>query len=840
MVEFRVLGSLDLVRDDGGSVRSLLAQPKRTALLAYLAVEGPGTFHRRDTLLATFWPERDQKHARNALNQSLHFLRQSLGPEVIEARGREEVGVAADVLWCDAAAFRDALEDGDRERALELYRGDLLEGFHLTGARPFERWSDRNRGRLRTEAREAALELADAAEGVAAARRWLERALQIAPTDEDVVRRLMKLLDGTGDRAGALRTYEALATRLDRTLEIEPSPETRTLAEAVRDREGVHPAAFPSSREPADRESDRTQEDGTQAGEPAGGRPRRLRWLASGIAGLAAVGAGLALATGSVDPAGPAEGNAASARLEPSVAVLPFQDLSPRAESRYLADGITEEVITSLTRIGGLGVTSRTSVMKYRERPASVGEIARELGVTHVVEGTVRRSGDRVVVTAQLVDAGSDRHLWARTYDRSATDLLDLQRDVARAISRELPIEIPAEDAAPAERTPTEDARAYDFLLRGREYRTRSSGDPGENQRYALRMFEAAIERDSAFAEAWARTAAAHLGLFQWSAERADERLRKARSAAERALAVDPDGPWGHWALADLHFRGTRDLDAALRHLEAAESTGMATGEVLARKAAILRRKGRLEESAELYERARALDPLNEELTFQSWYVYLGLRRYDRAEAILERVLELAPDHRTARRYLSRLPLLRDGDAEAVGPPASREWETLWRLGDLEAALDVRGPPELPGSEGRTQARRGLVLAGRGDSTAARAAFDSARVLLEEVVRQDSFTLALSWLGVARAGLGEREEALDAARSAVEIEERDRGPVSARRFYLALVQILVGDDEAALATLEEFLANPGARSFQNVATHPLVEPLRDHPRFGELERRFGR
>jgi TolB-like protein/DNA-binding SARP family transcriptional activator len=867
MLELRVLGSLDLVgSDDGASLRSVLAQPKRTALLVYLAVEAPpGTFHRRDSLLATFWPERDRAHARNALNQSLHFLRRSLGSEVIEARGREEVG-AADVLWCDAAAFRDALEEGERERALELYRGDFLEGFHLTDAPPFERWVDRLRSRLRSQAREAALELAGAAESVAAARRWLERALEIAPTDEEVVRRLMELQDEAGDRAGALRAYEVLATRLERTLGVEPSPETRALAEAIRERDRVHRAGAPVPGTAADSESaaGRDGQPGDQseveeAGPPASpeareasrkGHPegvgtspdarfRRLRRRAVGTVALVVVGAGLALTTGLLDPDGPPGGTAA-ARFVPSVAVLPFDDLSPEAEDRYLADGITEDVMIALARIGGLGVTSRTSVMNYRDRREPVEEVAAELGVTHVVEGTVRRSDDRIVITAQLIDARTDRHLWARTYDRSSADLLDVQREVARAIARELPVEISPEAAEEADRSPTRDGQAYDLFLRGREYQTRDSGDPGDNNRFALRMFDQALERDSSFAEAWARAVESHLNLYQWSAERADERVELAREAAEHALAADPGGAWGHWALADLHFRATRDPEATLRHLEAAETAGLATGELLGRKAAVLRRKGRLEASAELFERARALDPLNEDLAFQSWTTYLGLRRYDEAQATLERVLELAPDHRTARRYLSRLPLLRDGDAEAVGPPASREWETLWRLDDYEAALAVEGPSELPGHEGRTRARRGLIHLETGDTVAARAAFDSARTLLGEALRQETFTQGMRWIGIAGGGLGDGEGALEAARRAVEVAERRRGVPSVPRFYLGLVQAMVGHEEDALATLEEYLANPGGRSFRNVATHPLVEPLHDHPDFGELERRFSR
>lgn len=244
-VELRVLGPLRLSATDGRDLDSLLRQPKRTALLAYLAVALPRGFHRRDTLLSLFWPELDDAHARAALNQALYVLRNALGEQAIVTRGDGEVGLGAEVVWCDAAAFEAAL-DGDRPtEALALYGGDLLEGFFVEDAPAFEHWVEAERGRLRQRASEGAWAVAEAKateEDSVDAARWARRAADLLPADEAVARRLITFLHRLGDRAAALRAYEAFAWRLNKEYELEPSVETQALAVALRE-EGRHPAA---------------------------------------------------------------------------------------------------------------------------------------------------------------------------------------------------------------------------------------------------------------------------------------------------------------------------------------------------------------------------------------------------------------------------------------------------------------------------------------------------------------------------------------------------------------------------------------------------------------------
>jgi DNA-binding SARP family transcriptional activator len=249
-IELRLLGGLSL-RAIGRERAVVLVQPKRLALLAYLAAATPRGFHRRDTLLALFWPEADQYHARTSLRKALHLLRQELGPELIQGRGDEQVWLAPDRYWCDAVAFEEAVATERWKEASDLYKGDLLAGFHLSDAPEFGRWMDETRARLRDCAGRAAWTLAEgprAEAHPAEAVRWARRATALSPYDEVGVRRLMRLLDRAGDRAGAVLAYEDFVYRLATDLELEPSPETVALIKAIRSRNGAGAVSTPRER----------------------------------------------------------------------------------------------------------------------------------------------------------------------------------------------------------------------------------------------------------------------------------------------------------------------------------------------------------------------------------------------------------------------------------------------------------------------------------------------------------------------------------------------------------------------------------------------------------------
>src|SRR5712692_9990977 len=274
MIEFRLLGTLHLTDAEGREVKSLLTRSRRLALLAYLAAAAPRGLHRRDTLLALFWPELDQEHARAALRQALHVVRDALGADVIVTRGDEEVGLDFERLWCDVVAFDCSVAAGQLHEALEHYRGDLLNGFFIAGAGEFERWLESERGQLREAAARSAralVEQSEAAGDLAAAAKWARRGSGLARHDEELLRRLITLLDRLGDRAGAVEAYEEFTKRLAADLETEPAAETKALLAAVRARETAAPLELASVAF-----SERTPVGA--AAEPA--RGRRVLWPA--------------------------------------------------------------------------------------------------------------------------------------------------------------------------------------------------------------------------------------------------------------------------------------------------------------------------------------------------------------------------------------------------------------------------------------------------------------------------------------------------------------------------------------------------------------------------------
>ncbi|HEY8832270.1 MAG TPA: BTAD domain-containing putative transcriptional regulator, partial [Gemmatimonadaceae bacterium] len=234
MIELRTLGTLDLHSAEGRELHSLLAQPKRVALLAYLCVAQPHGFHRRDTLLGLFWPDSDQEHARTSLRKSLHILRRSLGDDAILSRGDEEVAVDSRLVSCDALTFEASVKANRLEEALDLYSGDLLAGFFIEEAPEFDRWLHSERMRLRASAARAALTLSDQYDtggNVAAATAWARRSLELTDTDERALQKLIDLQCKSRDRAGAIQTYETFARRLATEYQTEPSAETRSLIE---------------------------------------------------------------------------------------------------------------------------------------------------------------------------------------------------------------------------------------------------------------------------------------------------------------------------------------------------------------------------------------------------------------------------------------------------------------------------------------------------------------------------------------------------------------------------------------------------------------------------------
>jgi TolB-like protein len=444
MVQLQTLGQTLVRRRGDSGDEALYLQPKRLAVLAYLAAARPRGLHRRDSLLVVFWPEHDEERARNALSQTLYAIRHELGADVLVSEGHELVGVSATGLSCDAVEFEERLEHGHLEQALRLYRGEFLTGLHVGDAPAFDRWQEAEAWRLRRRAWEAAATLAHRAESdeiPLAAIHWLEQALELLPTDEALLRRLVVLTDSLGDRAGALRAYGRFAEAMRDEYAVDPSPETEALVSEIRGR--TTPAARPSP--------------------PA----------------------------------------AASTPIR-SIAVLPLENLTGRSGDEYFADGMTEMLITELSGIGALRVLSRQSVRAFKGSDRPLRELSDLLGVDAVLEGSVLRAGDRIRVVVQLVRVDPEAHVWAGAYDRDLGDVLSLYSEIAAAVASEVEAKLSGDERRSFSQGQERSVHpaAYDHLLRG----VALFGQSAYPQ--AVQELQAAVSLDPAFAEAHALMAA--------------------------------------------------------------------------------------------------------------------------------------------------------------------------------------------------------------------------------------------------------------------------------------------------------------------------------------------
>jgi TolB-like protein/DNA-binding SARP family transcriptional activator len=607
MLSLTTLGAVRLDDTAGLALpHPILAQPKRLALLAYLVVGRPGALVFRDALLALLWPDHDATRARRSLRQTLYHLRKELGDDVVVGGGQAGVGVDASRLWCDAVAFERAVVEDRLEAAVELYRGEFMPGFHAGGGVDCERWLDETRDRLRRKAVAAASALAQRAEAsgeherAIAYARWMA---DVVPYDERVGRTLIRLLAGSGDRAGAVTAYRELASRLDRELDLEPDADTTALLAAVRT--GVDPEA--------------------------GAKPDRDA-ASAGAASAGAAFAGHAAGGVPVDGAG-----GRKADREHALAVLPFASLSGTASEVRFADGLTEMLITELARTTSLGIVSRTSILQYRRGEHSLAAVAGELGVDRVVEGTVLEHGDRIRATAQLLTTPPERHIWADIFERVVEDpLTDQARmagDIARAVEAALA-------RAAASRMESANSAARDAYFRGRCQFVRLT--PASVME-AIRQYQEAIRLDPDFAPAHASLAYAYGALARTGRIAPAEAYAQARRRAERALALDPQNVEAHIALGVCATVLDRDWELAERHLQRGIQRGPALAESFWVYSYFLCVTGRHDDACRAARRARELDPMAPSIWLNE---VLTLAATGQAEAALASATDFAAFHR--------------------------------------------------------------------------------------------------------------------------------------------------------------------------------------------------
>lgn len=606
-IELRVLGHTQLTRAVADADTEPVAlQPKRFALLVYLALARPRGFQRRDSLLVLFWAGASEGKARNALNQALYSLRTTLGEDVIESRGRWEVGIGRDRLWCDAAAFDVAMQEGRYSDAARLYGGEFLPGFHVDSAPGYERWQEAERPRFRRLARAAATAAADREEGsgnLVGAVRWLERAVQISSTDESTVQRLISLLDRTGDRSGAVHAYERLASSLHTRYGVEPSPETQELIASVRDRDEPHEdAPIPDPRAEA-------------------------------------------------SPDAPVR----------SVAVLPLVDLRDEPDQKFFVDGLTEALIGELARTTSLRVISRQSVVGFRGSDRPLSEIGMALGVDAFVEGSVLRVKDRVRLSLQLVRARPEEHLWAEAFERDLSDVLALYREVARAVAKQV-----EETLASSEEPHTRKMKpaAYDAFVRGVALLTRGRGD---DYAPALEHLRAAVDRDPEFGEPLAWIALAYANMTVGGLLSPDEARGPMRDAARRALALDEDLGPAHLAHAVALQLFDRDWEGAREAYRRASTARGGTAHEPWKSWLVffLVGQAQFEDGLALALEECRRDPIGPTSWLMGWALHKA-RRFEESIERLEWTLRAWPEYPWSRPFLAGSYLFAGHEEEAA------------------------------------------------------------------------------------------------------------------------------------------------------------------------------
>ena len=693
MLRLHTFGACFLARD-GVRLDALSGQRKGLALLALLAVAGERGVS-REALLAHLWPESDEERARTSLKQLVHSLRQQLQtPELV--LGAADLRLSPAHLTSDVAEFRDALQRGDHERAVELYAGPFLDGFYLRSTDGFERWAAAERAVLAADfarALEALAEAAGARGDARAAVDWWRRLANAEPISARGAVGLMGALDAAGERAGALRHARVYEQLVRDELGSAPDP---SVAELVARLQRAPAVAAPTPVERTPSIDDSPPRDPTVALDasdapavPAGAvaappaeapRPRRRRALAAagGVLLLAAL-VGYAAWNGrdgarndtseSVAGARSAGARSAAAALHtdvrPSVAVLPFANTSGDPADEHFSDGLTDELIGALGKVTGLRVAARTSAFALKGRPLDARAAARTLGVGAVLEGSVRRAGDRLKVGAQLVSAADGSVLWTETYDRGPGDVFAVQEEIARAIAAALRVRLGA--AGEGEHLvarPTADLVAYELYLKGRYvFRTRTTG---EGIVQAAGYFERAVARDPTYARAFAGLSDTYTrqAIFGYAPPR--ETFAKAKAAAERALALDSTLAEAHVSLGHVLCVAEYAWEEGERELRRAITLDPSYAFARGPLAICVASQGRVDEAIALLETARGLDPLSPPVNNLLGRAYVSAGRPDDAIRVLSQMLELDPQLDLAHQQLGHAYLQKGMAAEAI------------------------------------------------------------------------------------------------------------------------------------------------------------------------------
>jgi len=546
---------------------------------------------------------------------------------------------------------------------------------------------------------------------------------------------------------------------------------------------------------------------------------------------------------------------ASARKVDKSIAVLPFQNLSDEKENAYFADGMQDDILTNLSKIGDLKVISRTSVMSYRDGARNAREIGKSLGVGTLLEGSVRRSGNRVRVNVQLINANNDEHIWAEDYDRELTDVFAIQTDLAQKIASALQAKLSPNEKARLDRRPTRDSDAYLLYVQAHGYANRPDRFRDTSLK-AEELFEQAIKLDRNFAAAYAGLSMVESWLYHES-EPIPAHREKARLNAEESLRLQPNLPEGHLALGFSYYYGDRDYERALSEFEIAKRDLPNEADAYSAIAAIQRRQGKWAESTANFEKAVSLDPKNANVLFNLGLTYMAQRDFETADKIFDRAIAADPQAFASRGMKSALAIAWKGDVGFVEKQLSLvpgEFDpdglvTAARVGilmlqrkfadALKLLQQFRGETLLYPDTGPCPKAllEGRLYLYQGDKTKAQAAFERARPVAEQLVRDAPGDPGRHvQLGAVLAGLGLKEEAVNEGRKAVESVPESQDAFEGPQATAALAEIYawVGEYDEAFRLLDHLLKVPNGLTVPALKLDPVWDPLRKDPRFQAL------
>jgi TolB-like protein/Tfp pilus assembly protein PilF len=545
------------------------------------------------------------------------------------------------------------------------------------------------------------------------------------------------------------------------------------------------------------------------------------------------------------------------------IAVLPFENRSEDKANAYLVDGIQDEILTRLSQIADLKVISRTSTQHYKSAPENLPEIARQLGVAHILEGSVQKSGDAVRVNVQLIKAANDSHLWADTFDRELTDIFSVETEVAKTIADQLRVKLTGREEQVIAAKPTNNPEAYDAYLRGLAYNLKTINTPG-NALGAQKYLREAVRLDPEFALAWALLSWVDASGYNTLTLQATAALREeARQAAETALTLQPNLGEAVVAEGYYHYAFLKDYDTAVRYLEQARQLLPNNSRIPESLAYVARRRGQWDKSESYFNEAERLDPRNVSLLTQHAVSYKALRRFPEAVRKFEQVLNVTPDD------LDTL-VQKAGIAQAEGdlPRASALLAPLHPNADDNQALETqvyqsileRRPevvihrlkeilakpdPALGYHDGELRFWLGWAQEVAGDPAAAQETWRQARSELEFFLEeQPKNYFLIGHLALTNMGLGDKAAAFKLVEQAMATApiEKDAvlGPVAIE--ILARVAARTGEPHRAIAAIQKLLSIPAISALASSVSltpallrlDPMFDPLRNDPRFQEL------